>query len=214
MLKFLYGSELKRFPELSQSMFRDRAAQFWNRLKWNVEIDINGEERDEYDALDPLYVIILDNSGRHQGSMRYLPTVGRTMINEHFLHLTDGVEIRDPFVWECTRFCIAPNAPTYSAPLLMAAGAKLMRESAVQRFVGIFDARMERIYRRIGAPPIVVGRKYIDRATIGVGLWEFSDLTYNMVLHKAGISQVEMELMFINGVPSSGLVTESWLRSA
>ena len=40
-------------------MFRDRASQFKTRLKWQVDVDENGFERDEYDALNPLYVMAL-----------------------------------------------------------------------------------------------------------------------------------------------------------
>ena len=60
--------------------------------------------------LNPLYIIWEDADGRHGGSMRIMPTVGRTMTNEHFLHLTDGVRIASPLIWECTRFCLAPGA--------------------------------------------------------------------------------------------------------
>ena len=65
-------------------MFRDRAFQFKTRLKWKVDVDENGFERDEYDALNPLYVILENNLGRHEGSLRLLPTTGRCMINEKF----------------------------------------------------------------------------------------------------------------------------------
>ena len=57
MLRYLRGSELSRYPELQSSMFRDRAAQFRDRLGWEVTVDERGWERDQYDALDPLYVI-------------------------------------------------------------------------------------------------------------------------------------------------------------
>lgn len=49
-------------------MFRDRAAQFKTRLKWQVDVDENGFERDEYDALNPIYVVLENNLGRHEGS--------------------------------------------------------------------------------------------------------------------------------------------------
>ena len=47
-------------------MFRDRASQFKTRLKWQVDVDENGFERDEYDALNPLYLILENNLGRHE----------------------------------------------------------------------------------------------------------------------------------------------------
>jgi acyl homoserine lactone synthase len=39
-------------------MFRDRAAQFHHRLGWDVRLDDMGLEFDQYDAHNPLYIII------------------------------------------------------------------------------------------------------------------------------------------------------------
>jgi len=96
MIRFLYGDALNRHPVLRDTMFRDRAAQFSTRLGWAVNIDRQGLERDEYDALNPLYVIWEGRDGRHGGSLRFLPTTGRVMINDHFRHLTGGSRSRVP----------------------------------------------------------------------------------------------------------------------
>ena len=72
-------------------MFRDRATQFKTRLKWDVTVDAQGFEKDEYDALDPLYVIWENQAGRHAGSMRLLPSTGRTMAEgERVMIVRDG----------------------------------------------------------------------------------------------------------------------------
>ena len=84
MIRFIYAEQLSRSPVLSETMFRDRAIQFKHRLKWEIQVDQNGWELDEYDALNPLYIIWEDANGRHGGSLRIMPTVGRTMTNEHF----------------------------------------------------------------------------------------------------------------------------------
>ena len=112
---------------------------------------------DQYDALNPLYVIWQGEDGRHGGSMRFLPTVGRTMVNEHFLHLTNGVRIESPLIWECTRYCLAPGAGPQVAAALILAGGEILQGFGLTHFVGVFDARMIRIYRRIGAEPEVLG---------------------------------------------------------
>ena len=54
MLRYVYGEELAKFPLLRDTMYRDRAHQFVTRLKWDVSVNSAGEERDEYDALNPL----------------------------------------------------------------------------------------------------------------------------------------------------------------
>ena len=119
MLRYLYADELCQFPRLASSMFRDRAYQFRTRLNWEVTVHPDGSERDEYDEINPLYVIWENLDGCHGGLMRFLPTTGRTMVNDHFRNLTDGVEIRSPFIWECTRFCLSVDAsPRVSAALM------------------------------------------------------------------------------------------------
>lgn len=90
MLRYIYANELHRHPKLARTMFLDRADQFRTRLGWDVRVDINGEERDDYDAKNPLYVIWENPDGRHGGSMRFLPTTGPTMVNDVFGHLTGG----------------------------------------------------------------------------------------------------------------------------
>jgi len=74
MLHYIYSDDLLYYPKLASSMFRDRADQFRTRLAWPVDVDGAGEERDQYDALNPLYVIWENPDGSHGGSMRFLPT--------------------------------------------------------------------------------------------------------------------------------------------
>ncbi|MEL6416981.1 MAG: acyl-homoserine-lactone synthase, partial [Pseudomonadota bacterium] len=149
MLRYVYATDLHKYPELARTMFEDRADQFKSRLGWDVRVDSLGHERDVYDALNPLYVIWEEPDGRHGGSMRFLPTVGRTMVNDHFGHLTTG-PIVSPFIWECTRFCLARGAGRHVAAALTLAGGEIMKNFNVDHFVGVFDARMTRIYRLIG----------------------------------------------------------------
>jgi len=140
-------------------MFRDRAFQFKTRLKWKVDVDENGFERDEYDALNPLYVILENNLGRHEGSLRLLPTTGRCMINEKFCFLLGGSSLSSPLIWESTRFCLAPKAFKYSASKLMLAAGEVMLGFRVEQSVAAFDHTMRRIYRLIGATPEILAEQ-------------------------------------------------------
>ena len=56
--------------------------------------------------------------------MRFLPTTGDTMVNDHFCHLTGGVRIASPLIWECTRFCLAPEAPTGGSSAALMLGGR------------------------------------------------------------------------------------------
>jgi len=188
MLRYIYADDLSRFPRLASTMFKDRADQFLTRLNWEVSVDANGYERDEYDAENPLYVIWERPDGTHGGSMRFLPTTGRTMVNDHFLDLTDGERVSSPLVWECTRFCLAPGADARVSAALMLGGMEIGRGEGLSHAVGVFDARMVRIYRRLGWGPIVLGTSGAGREAISVGLWDFGDNVRPRLLTKAGVS--------------------------
>ncbi|WP_146587093.1 acyl-homoserine-lactone synthase [Puniceibacterium confluentis] len=196
MIRYLYADQLSQFPHLARAMFRDRADQFKTRLGWEVAVDGAGEERDAYDDLNPLYVIWEKPCGGHGGSMRLLPTLGRTMVNDHFAHLTDGVRIESPLIWECTRFCLARDAAPGTAAALMLAGGEILRGFGVEHYVGVFDARMVRIYRHIGASPDILGSQGSGRNRISVGLWDFSPRAQARVAARAGISPELSKLWF------------------
>ncbi len=196
MLRYVYGDDLHRFPHLADTMFRDRADQFKTRLGWAVSVDEKGHERDDYDALNPLYILWEGPDGRHQGSMRFLPTTGPTMINDHFRHILGGGTLTSPLIWECTRFCLARGAASHVAAALMLGGGEVMRQFGVKHFAGVFDARMIRIYRMIGALPEVLGSQGEGRARISVGLWEFSETARRQVARRAGVPPELSDLWF------------------
>jgi acyl homoserine lactone synthase len=187
MIRFLYSDQLTQFPYLADTMFTDRALQFKGRLDWKVHVDDRGRELDQYDALNPLYVIAEDPQGRHAGSLRFLPTIGRTMVNEHFTHLTDGVTIVSPLIWECTRFCTAPGNGAGVSSALLLASCEMGLRFGLEQAVGVFDARMPRIYGRIGWSPDITGTGGEGRDQISVGLWTFSEEAMDSVSRRSGI---------------------------
>lgn len=192
MIRFLYADQLCQAPELARGMFRDRAAQFRDRLAWDVTVDADGYERDAYDAVNPLYVIWQQPDGSHGASMRVLPTVGRTMVNDHFLDLTGGVRIVSPLIWECTRFCLSPAASADGARVaggVMLAGHELGLRFGLVSSVGVFDARMVRIYRSIGWAPEVIGCAGTGRDRICAGLWPFSAAIRTDIAARAGLAE-------------------------
>lgn len=196
MLRYIYADDLHQFPKLRHTMFQDRADQFRTRLKWEVDVDNQGYERDQYDALNPLYVIWEQPDGSHGGSMRFLPTTGPVMVNEVFGHLTGGNPVVSPLIWECTRFCLARKAGSHVAAALMLAGGEIMTGFGIRHFVGVFDARMVRIYRAIGSSPEVLGTEGQGRSRISVGLWAFSPEARARVAARAGVSQDLSRLWF------------------
>lgn len=188
MLRFLTGEELSTYPALQDSMFRDRARQFRDRLQWQVRVDEQGWERDEYDPLNPVYVIWQMPDGLHGGSMRFLPTTGPTMVNDHFSHLAAGMKFSHPRLWECTRFCVSERAPNMVSSALMLGAAQLGCALGLRRAIGVFDARMVRIYRRLGWEPVVLGSQGEGAERISLGFWEFSDQIRRHLARRVGIA--------------------------
>ena len=195
MLRFFYADQLHHHVHLSQTMFRDRADQFRTRLGWDVTVGDDGEGRDAYDALNPLYVIWENADGSHGGSMRFLPTTGPVMVNDHFGHLISG-PIRSPLIWECTRFCLQRGAGPHIAAALMLGGGRVMQGFGIKHFVGVFDARMIRIYRMTGASPEVLGTQGRGRAAVSVGLWDFTEAAQSQLAARAGVSAEDAQLWF------------------
>ena len=127
--------------------------------------------------------------------MRFLPTTGPVMVNDVFQHLT-GADVVSPLIWECTRFCLGPSGGSQVAAALMLGGGELMTGFGIQHFVGVFDARMERIYRAIGSSPEVLGSDGTGRDRISVGLWDFSPEARARVAQRAGVSPDLSRLWF------------------
>lgn len=189
MLRYLTAAELRARPALRDGMFRDRARQFHARLGWSVAVDAAGCERDQYDGLSgAVYVVWERADGSHGGSMRFLPTIGRTMLAEHFADLAQGVNFRSRHIWECTRFCLAPGAGPRVAPALMLGGLDLGLCHGLSHAVGVFDAPMARVYRRLGWPPAILGTRGTGREAVSAGLWAFEPGIRAVLLARAGLS--------------------------
>ncbi len=70
----------------------------------------------------------------------------------------------------------------------MLGGGEVMRGFNLTQFVGVFDARMVRIYRRVGSSPEVLGSGGTGRDKISVGLWAYNPNDHAKVLLRAGLS--------------------------
>jgi acyl homoserine lactone synthase len=96
------------------------------------------------------------------------------MTNEHFRDLTGGVIIRSPLIWECTRFCLAPDAPVGVAAAVLAAGIELGLRFGLEQAVGVIYAKTLPLYQRIGWVPDIIASRGEERDRISVGLWPIS----------------------------------------
>jgi acyl homoserine lactone synthase len=59
----------------------------------------------------------------------------------------------------------------------------------LEHYVGVFDPRMERIYRLMGLEPDVIGMGGEGRDRIGVGLWSMDESAFEPTLKKVGVTR-------------------------
>lgn len=198
MIRYITGQDLLKYPFLGRSMFRDRALQFSKRLRWTVDVDSDGLERDCYDLENPTYIIVLGGYDDHIGSVRLLPTSGRTMINDHFQNSLAGEVFDTPSTWECTRFCVAPGAPHTTSLRLLAAIAVAMPLTNVSSVVAIFDEKMLKLYGRLGVSPRIIGRQRTAEGQVFSGEWIFSRATQSKLLKLSGLNRAQVQNEFQN----------------
>lgn len=191
MFTLVYGDDLFDFPQLANQMFHDRRAQFKEALGWNLAVDALGREIDEYDLVNPLYLILRDAKGHHTGSTRLVPTTGPTMIADHFSDLTHGVEIESPLIWETTRFFVARrgNDGRKQAAALMWAGCQIGLRSGIQFYVSVTPTQMVRLFTACGWPCEVIGRRTDPEGEICACLWEINEDVCERLRRRAGIEQ-------------------------
>lgn len=191
MLRFIRGTPAAD-KDLLHSMYVDRATQFYERLKWDVKVNAEGEEKDEYDHKFPKYVIWQKEDGTHGGSMRMIPCNRETMVNQHFQNLLPYA-ITDPNVWECSRFCLSPTAERRVKPILVAAAGILMELEGFKKYIGVYDNAMKRIYKTMRVEPVDLGSSGEGRNKITAGLWKMETDAWEPTLEEAQITISEIK---------------------
>jgi N-acyl-L-homoserine lactone synthetase len=186
---------------LLEQMFQLRARIFHDRLHWDVQV-IDGKERDKYDDERPVYIIYADEqSGKAKGSLRLLPTTGPTLLAEFFADtLPDAVHLTAPTIWECTRFCLdeeildpGNRQKMHSASaVLIAALGELAIDAGIESILGIFDARMIRLYKRIGCEVEILGCTERYGQPIYLGLFPVSRSILHTILDRLKPEQLLM----------------------
>jgi acyl homoserine lactone synthase len=149
------------YPDLLRQMHQLRCRVFRDRLGWDVEVE-DGEERDEFDELDPVYLLALDDQEQVVGSWRLLPTTGPYMLKDTFPELLEGQPApQHSKVWECSRFSVdmpqgcrdglaAINSITGE---LFHAMVEFCMENGITEMVTVYDLRVARILPRVGCKP-------------------------------------------------------------
>lgn len=152
-----------RHGEILDEMFRLRARVFGGRLGWDVKI-VDGREIDEFDDLDPAYVIGLDEDYNVVACVRALQTTGPHMLSDVFSEILQGQPpLRSATLWESTRFCVdtdilkmsGQGAGTVSRATceLMVASLEYARASGIEDIITVIDPVMNRVLKRSDNAP-------------------------------------------------------------
>lgn len=162
MIIVIDGTNRHRHTQLLDEMYALRARVFGQRLGWEVDIK-DGLEIDQYDALDPAYVIGINDDNKVVSCVRALQTTGPHMLSDVFSSILDGQPpMRSATLWESTRFCVdtdaldrgsSRNSISYATCELMAASLEYARDSGISDIVTVIDPVMNRVLKRSDCAP-------------------------------------------------------------
>ena len=149
-----------QFMEEIAEMHRLRYRVFKQRLNWDVTVS-GDMEIDEYDALQPVYLLYCSPAGKVEGCVRLLPTTGPTMLCNTFPALLGPVAApQSPAIWEISRFSLEIDPITHKASRglsqatfeLLAGICEFGNSLGLSSFAAVTDVLLERILRRAGVP--------------------------------------------------------------
>ncbi len=162
MIIVVDGLNRHQFSDVVDEMFELRARVFGDRLGWDVKIE-DGKEIDEFDHLDPAYVIGLDDGGNVVAAVRALQTTGPHMLSDVFSAILDGEPpIRSATMWESTRFCVDTqrlnrgkdkNSVSYATCELMIGSLEYAKNAGIQDIITVIDPIMDRVLKRSNCAP-------------------------------------------------------------
>ncbi|MCX8953225.1 autoinducer synthase [Ruegeria sp. NA] len=162
MIIVVDGLNRHMFSEVLDEMFELRARVFGGRLGWDVKIE-DGKEIDEFDHLDPAYVIGLDDGGNVVAAVRALQTTGPHMLSDVFSAILCGeAPLRSATMWESTRFCVdtqrltrgkEKNSVSYATCELMIGSLEYAKNAGIQDIITVIDPVMDRVLKRSNCAP-------------------------------------------------------------
>ncbi len=206
MILVVDGLNRHLFTEVLDEMFELRARVFGGRLGWDVQIE-DGKEIDQFDHLDPAYVIGLDDEGNVVAAVRALQTTGPHMLSDVFSDILCGeAPMRSATLWESTRFCVdtqrltrgkEKNSVSYATCELMIGSLEYCRSAGIQDIITVIDPVMNRVLKRSNCAPydyvgetVPMGKVPAMAALLDCseerisGLREFADIQHDVFIEE------------------------------
>lgn len=181
-------------------MHRLRTRVFKERMNWDVNVDSNGLEVDQFDLPDTVYLLALDEDKRVIGNWRLLPTSGPTMIRDVWPQFLDTIEMpSDPDVWETSRFAV--NSPKGDSEEGLAAVSKATAElfcgltelcilCGIREVYTMYDMRIARLLKRLNCKPRAVSKQIrIDDIYAQVGAFRTNEEMLARLREASGIER-------------------------
>ncbi|MGF1612195.1 MAG: acyl-homoserine-lactone synthase [Kiloniellales bacterium] len=161
MIHLVTAADYPAYRRELKEMHRLRCRVFKDRLGWDVAVS-NGLERDQFDRLEPIYLLAIDEQKTVVGSWRFLFTTGPYMLRDVFPQLLDGRPApHDIGIWEGSRFAVERScvrggslaSVSQVAGELLCAVVETCMAAGVRELITVYDARMARLLHRMGCPP-------------------------------------------------------------
>lgn len=162
MIIIVDGLNKHQFQPLLDEMFRLRASVFAGRLGWEVNIE-NDMEIDQFDHMDPGYIIGVDDNMNVISCARVLQTTGPHMLSDVFNAILCGQDpVRNPTIWESTRFCVdtarlkgekSKHTVSTATCELMLGILEYAQDNGITDIITVIDPVMDRVLKRSNNAP-------------------------------------------------------------
>jgi acyl homoserine lactone synthase len=202
MIRLVSGSHRAEFPREIAQMHEIRKRTFYDRLHWQVKT-LRSWEIDEFDALNPLYLLSIGDHGNVRGSLRLLPTTGPNMLADVFPELLPrDMRIESATIWESSRFSVDQEAAAERSDNLLnrTTGELLIGIvevgllAGLTEVVSVYDAMFARILKRANCAAELIGKPARLGDIMGyAALFEISDRMLTNLRQAAGITESVLE---------------------
>jgi len=175
--------------QLLDEMHELRAHVFKEKKHWDVET-VHNREIDEYDALNPYYMLIRNQeNSKLIGCWRFLETTGPYMLRNTFPSLLHGqAALSDKKTLELSRFIVCATVPSNAKLSELTLQAireviKFAKKRDVIRLVTVTTVGMERMLIRLGISLARLGPSLQIGVEKAVALQIFLDDQTHNALH-------------------------------
>lgn len=170
MIEFVQAGQAGK-TGLLFDMHRLRARVFKDTLKWDVDVNPDGLEVDQFDLPETVYLLAVNRKGRVVGNWRMLPTDGPTMIRDVWPEFMESLPLpSDPDVFEVSRFAVhSPEENTEEAMRenqqalgeMFCALTEVCIMTGIRQIYTLYDQRIAKVIQRIDCHPAEVSSQIL-----------------------------------------------------